>query len=99
MQAAHNLAGGRQACEGYHGPRGDSYDDTIPRLNGQQADYIFSRVGQLLDLPSQSSGTGISSFAAQAEAEALTAIANYFAAQPPSPRKLGPTRRNGKAYL
>ncbi len=27
--------------------------DFIPRLNGQQADYIFSRVGQLLDLPSR----------------------------------------------
>ncbi|HUO02128.1 MAG TPA: c-type cytochrome [Rhizomicrobium sp.] len=96
MEAPHNLAGGRQACEGCHGPRGNSESQTIPRLNGQQADYIFSRVGQLLDMPSQPTGSQISSITAEAEAQALAAIAGYFAGQTPSPRRPGRLAETGK---
>ena len=73
--------------------------NSIPRLNGQQADYIFSRVGQLLDLPSRSSGRGITSLAAQADALALASIADYFAAQPPNPRNLGGSPMRDGAFM
>jgi len=96
MEAPHNLAGGAHACEGCHGPRGDSENQSIPRLNGQQADYIFSRVGQLLDLPAKSSGTAISSVATEADAEALASIASYFARQRPSPQKPGQLAEEGR---
>jgi cytochrome c553 len=96
MQAAHNFAGGRQACEGCHGPRGDSFDGSIPRLNGQHADYIISRVRQLLDLPDRPARSEISKLAAKQETEALASIAGYFAAQRPSPRKPGRLAEAGK---
>jgi cytochrome c553 len=89
MQAAHNFAGGVEACEGCHGPSGDSESNFVPRLNGQQADYIISRVVQLLDLPSQASGPEVSRLAAQLDREALDSIARYFSRQSPTPRKPG----------
>src|SRR5690348_12014469 len=96
MEAPHNLAGGAHACEGCHGARGDSENQSIPRLNGQQADYIFSRVGQLLDLPVPSSGTAVSRFAAEADAEALRSIADYFAKERPSAPKSGRLAEQGR---
>lgn len=89
MQAAHNFAGGVEACEGCHGHGGNGESQSIPRLNGQQADYIVSRVVQLLDLPPVGSGPEISRLAAQLDRAALDSIARHFSGQAPSPRKPG----------
>jgi len=96
MQAAHNFASGIQACEGCHGPRGNSVDDSIPRLNGQHTDYIVSRVGRLLDLPKRPAGPEVSRLATKRDAAALASIARYFAAQPPSPRNPGRLAEAGR---
>ncbi len=96
VAAEHNFAGGVGSCQGCHGARGDSEDGSIPRLNGQQADYIISRVGQILDLPSQPAGSDIAQLAAKLDQSALTSIAQYFARQTPSPTKPGSLAQAGK---
>jgi cytochrome c553 len=40
-------------CQQCHGPRGDSTSDTIPRLNGQHAEYIIERLNKFHDPTSE----------------------------------------------
>jgi cytochrome c553 len=87
IAAAHNFAGGVGSCEGCHGAGGNSEMTSVPRLNGQQADYIISRVEQILDLPAQPPGSQIAQLAAGLDQAALASIARHFSSQPPSPRK------------
>jgi cytochrome c553 len=94
--AAHNSLGGVKACESCHGELGYSRNSSVPALNGQQPDYIVSRVGQLLELPSKPTGSALSGLVAESETQALAVIAGYFARQKPTARKPGSLAEAGR---
>ena len=85
-------------CEACHGAGGNSIVAGTPRLNGQQAGYILLRLNEFLDVTRE---TPHASFAMWRVVSDLTnsektAIANYFAAQPPSEAKAGLQAAEGK---
>jgi cytochrome c553 len=71
-------------CEGCHGAGGNSPPGNVPRLNGQHAEYLFSRVRSFRNLTRQSPHATEFMWSVNASLSDadLRALAGYFAAQP-----------------
>lgn len=86
-------------CESCHGPGGNSTSDKIPRLNGQQAQYLRARLFELRD-PTRGSGHSIDMMfdnATNISDAMIVKLAQYFASQPPtSSVPHGPNAQEGK---
>src|SRR3954462_12021796 len=99
MAQANSAAGppGVQSCESCHGPGGDSKVSTTPRLNGQQAGYIRARLKALTSGQSNPHAQIdiLKPLSGQSQT-ARTAIAQYFARQPPSAPRPGARAAEGK---
>jgi cytochrome c553 len=87
-----------QTCESCHGQRGDSQVTTTPRLNGQQAGYIFDRLKKLSDQTRTNPHAKIGMFKDLETASDATrlSIAHYFSSQPPTSPKAGARAAEGK---
>lgn len=91
------------ACQTCHGPDGNSRDPKVPRLGGQLAPYIFSRLHSLRypvrEAPRATHNMG--GVAPDLETKVIAAIANYYAAQTPmtaGPARDGLARTGEKIY-
>jgi len=77
-------------CQTCHGPDGNSADPKVPRLNGQLAPYIFSRLHSmrypLREAPRAIHNMG--GLAPELETKVIAALANYYAAQAPMGTRL-----------
>lgn len=78
-------------CQNCHGPDGNSISPTFPRLNGQQAQYIITQLKSFRDHTRADPHAmaymwGMSS---QLSNSTITALANYLAAQKPTPAQPG----------
>lgn len=83
--AAGNAAKG---CEFCHGAQGNSSYDLIPRLNGQQSDYLMARLKDFGHVtPDTARGVNTMAHAADVDEPLRSQIADYFARQSPSPAK------------
>jgi len=73
-------------CEGCHGPGGNSTSRSVPRLNGQNAAYIASRLKAFLDPASQTPGAthAMWDISNQIRPEEIDKIAQYFSGQTPT---------------
>lgn len=74
-------------CQSCHGPRGDSTDAHTPRLNGQTANYLQSRLKSFRD-PTRQTPPAIHAMwdiANHVGDEDIPAIAQYYASQMPTP--------------
>ena len=73
-------------CESCHGPKGDSTRPDVPRLNGQKATYIESRLRGFRDVTRQDPHAinAMWRLSTQTGDEMATALAQYFAAQAPT---------------
>ena len=74
------------SCQTCHGPRGDSADPTVPRLNGQLAPYIFARLHSMR-YPIREAPRAIHNMgdiAPGLDSQVIAAIANYYAVQSPT---------------
>ncbi|HWU54034.1 MAG TPA: c-type cytochrome [Rhizomicrobium sp.] len=73
-------------CQGCHGQNGDSSSADVPRLNGQQAQYLANRVRSFGDLTRQTAHAtyAMSDVNSQLSDAAVVALAKYFSAQPPT---------------
>lgn len=74
-------------CEACHGLHGDSTSSTVPRLNGQQPDYLRLRLREFLD-PTR--GTPHATYQMWETATELgdrtaTELSQYFGSQAPTP--------------
>lgn len=97
-------AGIRQtACQTCHGPDGASGDPKIPRLNGQLAPHIFTRLHSMR-FPVREAPRAIHNMggiAPELETKVIAAIANYYAGQAPMAASLahdGLARAGEKIY-
>lgn len=73
------------ACQTCHGPDGNSGDPKVPRLNGQLAPYIFSRLHSMR-YPVREAPRAIHNMggvAPELQTKVIAAIANYYAGQAP----------------
>lgn len=90
-------------CQACHGPDGNSASATVPRLNGQQADYMVVRLKSFLAPGSQDPHAADDMWEGEQPVNdtTLAAIAQYYAgATPTLPRKGVPLRVEGeKVYV
>ncbi len=73
-------------CQGCHGPLGDSTTPEIPRLNGQAASYLFTRLHSLR-YPIREAPRAIhdmGEIVPQLQSQVIAALANYYADQAPT---------------
>jgi len=80
-------------CESCHGSKGESSTPSIPRLNGQSADYLLLRLREFSDPTSQSSHAfdNMWPVVTAMNDDSKKQIAEYFAQQtPPSITLTGP---------
>jgi cytochrome c553 len=73
-------------CQACHGPRGNSTSGTVPRLNGQQADYIAQRLNEFLD-PTREDPHATATMGmviSEVDNATFAAIAAYYAGQSPN---------------
>lgn len=86
------------SCESCHGAKGDSQVATTPRLNGQQANYLASRLKKLSDATRNNPHAQLAMFKLQAvDADAdRRSVAGYFASQAPTHPKPGASAAEGK---
>jgi cytochrome c553 len=73
-------------CQSCHGLTGDSVSPDVPRLNGQQADYIASRLKSFRDPTRQTPHAthAMWDIASHIGDETIPEIAKYYAAQAPT---------------
>ena len=73
-------------CQSCHGPRGDSVTATVPRLNGQRADYIQSRLNDFLDPTREDphATATMGNVMSEIDDASFGPIAAYYAAQAPT---------------
>ncbi len=74
-------------CQTCHGVTGDSTSSTVPRLNGQDASYLYARLHSLR-YPIREAPRAIHNMgdiAPQLESQVIAALANYYAGQKPPP--------------
>jgi len=98
--AGQSLSGIVKTCEGCHGPGGDSRSADIPRLNGQQADYLASRFVSFSDPTRQTAhaSSNMWPMTSQVADKIIPDLAKYFAARLPTPsRPSGPLAAEGKS--
>jgi cytochrome c553 len=81
-------------CQSCHGLTGDSSSPKIPRLNGQQADYIAARLKSFLDPTRQTPAAthAMWDIASHIGDDIVPDIAKYYAQQAPTP----PAAKKGK---
>ncbi len=88
-------------CQNCHGPRGDNAWASIPRLNGQRPEYITAQLKNFLD-PGREDPHATAAMwdvVRAADDATLAAVANYYAAQTPTPPgKGGPLAAEGKKF-
>ncbi len=77
-----------KGCESCHGPRGDSRNTDVPRLNGQQGDYILARLKAFLDPARKVPHGNQMTWTSPISDEDAAALARYFSRQAP-PRRAG----------
>ena len=86
-------------CESCHGPGGNSTSDTVPRLNGQQIQYLRPRLFELRD-PTRGTFHSIAAMfdnATSISDDMITTVAQYFASRPGTPADAqGPNAALGK---
>ena len=87
-----------KSCETCHGPGGDSTVASTPRLNGQHADYILSRLKDFRDVTRETPHATYSMWqvVSNLSNSARAAVADYFAGQPATPAKPGEQARLGE---
>ena len=74
-------------CQSCHGPRGDSRNADVPRLNGQQRDYLATRLKAFLDPARKLTHGGRMMMWNRPIADGDVAeLADYFSRQLPTPR-------------
>lgn len=79
------------ACEQCHGRGGDSFNDLIPRINGQQPLYILRRLREMTQTGFDSPPRPFAMQQAAHEPESVnTDIAHYFASRSPTLPAKGP---------
>lgn len=91
QDGAADLAAIVKTCEACHGPGGNSASASIPRLNGQPADYLTARFISFSD-PSRQIPHATNNMwpvTSQVADKMIPALANYFAAQPPTAPQAG----------
>lgn len=80
-----------KTCEGCHGPGGNGTTPSTPRLNGQLSAYIVNRLRELTDLTRNSMHATLAMHDIAKMKDSLRAsLANYFAAQQPTPAQPQP---------
>jgi cytochrome c553 len=87
-QAAGPQDDAAKGCEFCHGAQGNGSYDLIPRLNGQQFEYLMARLkdfGQVT--PDTARGINTMAHAADVAEPLRSQIANYFARQSPTAAK------------
>jgi cytochrome c553 len=74
------------SCQSCHGPGGNSVSGSVPRLNGQQADYIVKRLNGFLDPTHEDPHAMKSMWGVVSEIDNATfdTLAKYYAGQPPT---------------
>ncbi len=84
-QAERVDAGLIDTCRGCHAAGGNGTNSSAPRLNGQLAPYIIYRLRELTDLTRNSvQATMAMHDVAHMKENQKTAVAEYFASQPPT---------------
>jgi len=87
------------SCQNCHGPLGDSATNDIPRLNGQSASYLYTRLHSQR-YPIRESPRAIhdmGSITPRLTTQVIAALANYYADQPPSkPRAMNSASPEGE---
>jgi len=72
-------------CESCHGPGGNGTVPSTPRLNGQRASYIVSRLQELTDLTRNSTHATLAMYDIAHMKDSLkAAVADYFSHQAPT---------------
>jgi cytochrome c553 len=86
-------------CETCHGPKGNSTSAKIPRLNGQQHEYLVARFKSFRDPTRQTphATQNMWPVSGQYAAQLIPRLADYFANQTPTPSKpSGPLAAEGQ---
>ncbi|MGZ5939570.1 MAG: c-type cytochrome [Rhizomicrobium sp.] len=78
-------------CQACHGPGGDSATATVPRLNGQQKDYILKRLDDFLDPTREDPHASATMGKVMSEIDnaSFAGIAAYYASQAPTQAQPG----------
>jgi len=78
-------------CMDCHGPIGDSAKPSVPRLNGQQVEYLKKRLVDFHDPGSQDphATDAMWGIVENEDDQTLNEIAEYYARQPATPAKAG----------
>ncbi len=88
-------------CQGCHGLLGDSTTPEIPRLNGQTASYLFTRLHSLR-YPIREAPRAIHNMGEivpQLQSQVIAALANYYADQAPTkPLAMTGTSEGARLY-
>lgn len=86
-----------RTCEGCHGLRGDSAGPSTPRLNGQRAEYIISRLGDFLDASKEAPHASYMVHVVKnASNNSNAETAQYFASQSATEPSLGAQESSGQ---
>lgn len=88
-----------QSCESCHGPGGNSTISSTPRLNGQRAEYLFSRLETLADPTNESphASPDMSEVLKNIDNQKRHELAWYYSTQPPMTSDPGPLSTLGAA--
>ena len=75
-----------KSCESCHGAGGNSTVASTPRLNGQQEAYIVARLKDFLDITRETPHATYNMWqvVSNLSDDTRTAVARYFAGQPPA---------------
>jgi cytochrome c553 len=87
-----------KGCEFCHGAQGNGSYDLIPRLNGQQSDYLMARLKEFGQVTLDTArGVNTMGHAANVDDSLRGEIANYFAHQAPTaPKPVSPVQTLGQ---
>lgn len=87
-------------CQTCHGERGDSAKADVPRLNGQDAQYLYDRLHSmrypLREAPRAIHNMG--DLAPELQSQVIAALANYYASQAPAPWQAGGSAAGARIY-
>jgi cytochrome c553 len=87
-------------CRACHGETGDSPSDTVPRLNGQRAEYLSSRL-ESFRYPIRESPRMIHDMghmSAQLTSKVIAELVRFYAAQTPPPKSGDATKAGATIY-
>ncbi len=89
-----------KSCESCHGPNGNSNSSMVPRLNGQQADYIRAQMKNFRDPGREDPRANDTMWrvAEHTSDDLIGPLANYYASQTPTPpgAQMGRLAEEGK---